>query len=111
MNTKTVLSSQIAYLLGQAVLNGVLDADFDIQAYVGHGEADAQALDDVRTLDANTTNKNFWRLRPHNPDAPDCEYVRMVWSDLHRTFQIDECFSSTSPDAARAKAAEWVRKR
>lgn len=65
-------------------------------------EADAQALADVRTLDSVTTNKSFWRIRPHNPDESDCECVRMVWCEVHHTFQLDECFRGNTPEGARA---------
>lgn len=70
-------------------------------------EADAQALADVRTLESHTTAKQFWRPRP--VVTRSWEYVRMVWSDTFKVFEIHECFQGPTPDAARHAAAEWVR--
>jgi hypothetical protein len=68
--------------------------------------ADAQALADVRTLDAAATETNFWRTRPAGYGlAFNC--ARMVWSS--GAWLSAEVFDAETPDAARAKAAAWVR--
>lgn len=75
-------------------------------------EADAQALADVRTLDAS----GFRWLNVPADQAPEllkgqciCRLTQRFAPDPFKGRQWGE-FAGATPEGARAKAAEWVRK-
>lgn len=79
-------------------------------------ESDAQALADVRTLDAwaadrerdeGPSNASHTTRRPENPNRG--EWVTHLFSGYEGD-EDQHDFHGATPEGARAKAAEWVRK-